>query len=120
MMDKEQEEKLDREIRARFLARKYKDMILRVEAVIGVLSMIAGAVLTVMVWNDGYFPGALMLIMTGLINVFLAIKELKDPSDSKLHWLPLFFLVVRRAMFFLNVVLLALVLGTMTNLIQYF
>jgi len=120
MENEEQERKLDREIRAKFMARTFKNIFLRVEIIIGVLSMIAGAVLTVMVWSDGYFPGAVMLIMTGLINVFLAAKELVDPSDNVLHWLPIFFVVVRRAMFFLNVVLLALVLGTMTNLIQYF
>lgn len=120
MTDEEKEQKLDREIRARFMARNFKNIFLRVEIIIGILSMIAGVVLTIMVWGEGFFPGALMLVMTGLINVFLAGKELIDPSDNVLHWLPLFFLVVRRAMFFLNVVLLALVFGTMTNLIQLF
>jgi len=120
MTEEEKEQQIDREIRAKFMARNFKNIFLRVEIIIGVVAMIAGAVLTIMVWSDGYFPGALMLIMTGLINVFLAIKELMDPTDNILHWQPLFFLVVRRAMFFLNVVLLALVLGTMTNLINYF
>lgn len=120
MTDEEKEQKLDREIRARFMARNFKNIFLRVEIIIGILSMIAGVVLTIMVWGEAFFPGALMLVMTGLINVFLAGKELIDPSDNVLHWLPLFFLVVRRAMFFLNVVLLALVFGTMTNLIQLF
>lgn len=117
-MNEEQEKSLDREIQAKFLARKFKNIFLRVEIIIGAVAMIAGAALSVMVWGDGYFPGALMLVMTALINIFLAVKELVSPSDNILHWQPLFFLVVRRAMFFLNVVLLALVLGTMTNLIQ--
>ena len=88
-----------------------------VEIIIGIIAMISGAVLTVLVWNEGYFPGALMLVMTGLINVFLAAKELVNPTDHILHWQAIFFLIVRRAMFFLNVVLVALVVGTMTRLI---
>lgn len=98
-------------------ARKFKYMFLRMEIVIGVLAMICGAAVTVMVWGEGYFAGALMMVVTGLINIFLAIKELVDPTDNILHWQAVFFLIVRRAMFFLNVVLLALVVGTLTNLL---
>ena len=97
--------------------RKIKNMILRVEIVIGVIAMIFDIGLTVLVWGEGFFPGALMLIMTGLINIFLAVKELLDPTDGIFHWQPLFFMIVRRAMFFLNVVLTALVFGTMTQLL---
>ena len=97
--------------------RKIKNMVLRVEIVIGVIAMIFGIGLTVLVWGEGFFPGALMLIVTGLINIFLAVKELLDPTDGIFHWQPLFFMIVRRAMFFLNVVLTALVFGTMTQLL---
>ena len=97
--------------------RKIKNMILRVEIVIGVIAMIFGIGLTVLVWGEGFFPGALMLIVTGLINIFLAVKELLDPTDGIFHWQPLFFMIVRRSMFFLNVVLTALVFGTMTQLL---
>ena len=97
--------------------RKIKNMILRVEIVIGVIAMIFGIGLTVLVWGEGFFPGALMLIMTGLINIFLAVKELLDPTDGIFHWQPLFFMIVRLAMYFLNVVLTALVFGTMTQLL---
>lgn len=97
--------------------RKIKNTILRVEIVIGVIAIIFGIGLTVLVWGEGFFPGALMLIMTGLINIFLAVKELLDPTDGIFHWQPLFFMIVRRAMFFLNVVLTALVFGTMTQLL---
>ena len=90
---------------------------MRVEIIIGIIAMIAGAWLTVLVWNEGYFPGALMLVMTGAINVFLAAKELINPTDHILQWQSVFFLIVRRAMFFLNVVLIALVFGTMTRLL---
>lgn len=97
--------------------RKIKNMILRVEIVIGFFAIIAGAVVTVMVWNEGYFAGAIMMVVTGILNIYLAIKELVDPSDNVLHWQAVFFMIVRRAMFFLNVALLVLVLGTLTNLI---
>ena len=124
MAKSEEDEKLDQKIReaARLTprqrrARAVKNIFLRVEIIIGIIAMISGAGLTVLVWNEGYFAGALMLIMTGLINVFLAAKELVNPTDHILHWQAIFFLIVRRAMFFLNVVLVALVVGTMFRLI---
>jgi len=92
-------------------------MILRVEIVIGFFAIIAGAVVTFMVWEEGYFAGALMMVLTGILNIYLSVKELLDPSDSSLQWQAVFFMIVRRAMFFLNVALLVLVLGTFTNLI---
>lgn len=98
--------------------KKFKNIVLRVEIIIGIISMIFGAGLTVLVWGDGYFVGALMLVVTGLISVFLGVKELVAPMDNMFQWLPLFFIIVRRAFFFLNVVLCALVIGTMTQLIN--
>ena len=101
----------------RSLARKIKSMFLRVEVIIGFFAMVAGIVVTVMVWNEGYFAGALMMVLTGILNIYLAFKELVAPTDHLLHWQAVFFMIVRRAMFFLNIALLALVLGTFTNLI---
>ena len=124
MAESEEDKKLEQKIRetARMTprqvrARAVKNIFLRVEIIIGIIAMISGAALTIIVWNDGYFVGALMLVMTGLINVFLAAKELVNPTDHILHWQAIFFLIVRRAMFFLNVVLVALVVGTMFRLI---
>lgn len=124
MAESEEDKKLEQKIRetARLTprqvrARAVKNIFLRVEIIIGIIAMISGAALTIIVWNDGYFVGALMLVMTGLINVFLAAKELVNPTDHILHWQAIFFLIVRRAMFFLNVVLVALVVGTMFRLI---
>lgn len=114
-MADEIEEKVQANVQSK--VRKIKNIILRVEIVIGVIAMLFGLGLTILVWGEGFFPGALMLIMTGLINVFLAVKELLDPTDGIFHWQPLFFMIVRRAMFFLNVVLTALVFGTMTQLL---
>ena len=124
MAEIEDDKKLEQKIREaarltprQIRARAVKNIFLRVEIIIGIIAMISGAALTILVWNDGYFVGALMLVMTGLINVFLAAKELVNPTDHILHWQAIFFLIVRRAMFFLNVVLVALVIGTMFRLI---
>lgn len=124
MAKSEEDEKLEQKIREaarltprQIRARAVKNIFLRVEIIIGVIAMISGAGLTILVWNEGYFAGALMLIMTGLIDVFLAAKELVNPTDHIFHWQAIFFLIVRRAMFFLNVVLVALVVGTMFRLI---
>ena len=124
MAESEDDKKLEQKIREaarltprQIRARAVKNVFLRVEIIIGIIAMISGAALTILVWNYGYFVGALMLVMTGLINVFLAAKELVNPTDHILHWQAIFFLIVRRAMFFLNVVLVALVIGTMFRLI---
>jgi len=124
MAESEDDKKLEQKIREaarltprQIRARAVKNVFLRVEIIIGIIAMISGAALTILVWNDGYFVGALMLVMTGLINVFLAAKELVNPTDHILHWQAIFFLIVRRSMFFLNVVLVALVIGTMFRLI---
>ncbi len=122
-MADEIEEKVQAEVEANLQktvqhkVRKIKNTFLRIEIVIGVIAMAFGIGLTVLVWGEGFFPGAIMLVMTGLINIFLAVKELVDPTDGIFHWQPLFFMIVRRAMFFLNVVLTALVFGTMTQLL---
>ncbi|SOE54460.1 hypothetical protein SAMN05720781_0762 [Fibrobacter sp. UWT3] len=97
--------------------RQIKNMILRVELIIGFFAIVAGIIVTVMVWSEGYFAGALMMVLTGILNIYLAFKELVAPTDHLLHWQAVFFMIVRRAMFFLNIALLALVLGTFTNLI---
>ena len=111
------EEEVNLQKTAQHKVRKIKNTILRIEIVIGVIAMAFGIGRTVLVWGEGFFPGAIMLVMTGLINIFLAVKELVDPTDGIFHWQPLFFMIVRRAMFFLNVVLTALVFGTMTQLL---
>lgn len=94
-----------------------KNIILRVEIIIGLIASLLGAGLTIFVWGEGYFVGALMMVVTGLISVFLGIKELIAPMDNMLQWLPLFFIVARRTFFFLNLVLCAMVVGTVTNLL---
>ena len=69
MDEEKQQDETARENR-RKRAREVKRIFMRVEIIIGIIAMIAGAWLTVLVWSEGYFPGALMLVMTGGINVF--------------------------------------------------
>ena len=107
----------EQENKTRATLRQIKNMILRVELIIGFFAIVAGIIVTVMVWSEGYFAGALMMVLTGSLNIYLAFKELVAPTDHLLHWQAVFFMIVRRAMFFLNIALLALVLGTFTNLI---
>jgi hypothetical protein len=107
----------EQENKTRATLRQIKNMILRVELIIGFFAIVAGIIVTVMVWSEGYFAGALMMVLTGILNIYLAFKELVAPTDHLLHWQAVFFMIVRRAMFFLNIALLALVLGTFTNLI---
>ena len=112
---KETDEERQKLMRKKF--RRFKNAVLRMEIIIGFMAIIAGIVVTAMVWGEGFFFFFLMMVLTGCINIFLAFKELVDSTDHVLHWQAVFFLIVRRAMFFLNVVLLALVVGTFTNLL---
>ena len=93
-------------------------LILRIGVAIGVIAMIMGTILTVAVWNEGYFVGALMMVVTGAISVFLGFKELMQPSDHVFHWLAIFYKIVRRAFFFLNVVLIGLVILTVAPMLE--
>ncbi len=97
--------------------KKIKNIVLRVEIIIGVFALILGIGSTIYVWNEGYFVGTLMMVVTSLISIFLGVKELVAPVDNMTQWLPLFFIIIRRTFFFLNLVLCAFVIGTFTNLI---
>lgn len=97
--------------------KQFKNMVLRVEVIIGIIAVVLGVGATILVWSEGYYVGTLMMVVTGIISVFLGIKELVSPMDNMLQWLPLFFIVMRRTFFFLNLVLCALVIGTVTNLL---
>ena len=93
-------------------------LILRIGVVIGVIAVLMGLGLTIAVWNEGYYMGAMMMIVTGSISVFLGLKELLQPSDHVFHWLPLFYKIVRRAFFFLNAVLIGLVILTVAPMLE--
>ena len=97
---------------------KLNKLILRIGVVIGVIAILMGLGLTIAVWNEGYFVGAMMMIVTGAISVFLGLKELLQPSDHVFHWLPLFYKIVRRAFFFLNAVLIGLVILTVAPMLE--
>ncbi|MCI6436476.1 hypothetical protein [Fibrobacter sp.] len=97
---------------------KLNKLILRIGVVVGVIAMLMGTILTVAVWNEGYFVGAMMMIVTGAISIFLGFKELLQPSDHEFHWLPLFYKIVRRSFFFLNAVLIGLVVLTVAPMLE--
>ena len=97
---------------------KLNKLILRIGVVVGVIAMLMGTILTVAVWNEGYFVGAMMMIVTGAISIFLGFKELLQPSDHVFHWLPLFYKIVRRSFFFLNAALIGLVVLTVAQVLE--
>ena len=97
---------------------KLNKLILRIGVVVGVIAMLMGTILTVAVWSEGYFVGAMMMIVTGAISIFLGFKELLQPSDHEFHWLPLFYKIVRRSFFFLNAVLIGLVVLTVAPMLE--
>ena len=97
---------------------KLNKLILRIGVVVGVIAMLMGTILTVAVWNEGYFVGAMMMIVTGAISIFLGFKELLQPSDHEFHWLPLFYKIVRRSFFFLNAVLIGLVVLAVAPMLE--
>lgn len=88
------------------------------EIIIGMISILTGVFLTILVWEEGYFIGSLMLVVTGFTSVLLAVKEIKNPGDS-VHWLGVFFTVLRRTFLFLNLMLSTLVIGVLTRLITF-
>lgn len=90
-----------------------------VELFVGVLAIILGLVLTILVWGTGYYPGAVMLIINGALTLVLTWKEVVHPTpkEERLKVMNLLYTILRRTFFFLNLMLSALVLGTLTNLI---
>lgn len=90
-----------------------------VELFVGVLAVILGIVLTVLVWDTGYYPGAMMLIVTGALTLTLSSRELMHPTpkEEKNKFMNLLYTIMRRAFFFLNLMLSTLVFGTLTNLL---
>ncbi|MCI5601645.1 MAG: hypothetical protein SOZ02_02580 [Hallerella porci] len=86
----------------------------RFEVCVGGIAMILGAFISILVWNDGYFPGALMLVITGFLSVLLGIKEIKEVKDPA--WQESFTKILRRTMLFLNLMLSLVVVGTLISM----
>lgn len=95
------------------LARRF----LLVEIVVGALAMVLGAALTAIVWRSGYYPGAVMLIITGALTLVLSLKEYRDPTpkNERHKVINLFYTILRRAFFFLNFMLSILVIMTFAS-----
>lgn len=85
------------------------------EMALGILSMILGALITALVWRQGYFVGALMLVVTGLLSLFLAWKEYHGWEGSRTQRTCI--AVLRRTFLFLNLMLCILVVLTLLSLL---
>ena len=86
-----------------------------VEIGIGVLAMILGTWISVLVFREGYFAGALMLVVTGILSVLLGVKEYLDIKGPL--WQESFLKILRRTMLFLNLMLSAVVAGTLISML---
>lgn len=98
-----------------------KHRFLFVEMFVGVLSVVFGFVLSWLVRGSGYYPGALMLCITGALTLVLSFKEWKTPTPikDKNQVINLLFTILRRAFFFLNLMLSSLVIGTIFQIIDF-
>lgn len=85
-----------------------------VEIGIGIISMILGAWISALVFRDGYFVGALMLVVTGALSVLLGIREYKKIKGPA--WQETFLKILRRTMLFLNAMLSAVIAGTLVSM----
>ncbi len=86
-----------------------------VEIGIGVLAMVLGTWISVLVFREGYFAGALMLVVTGILSVLLGVKEYLDIKGPL--WQESFLKILRRTMLFLNLMLSAVVAGTLISML---
>lgn len=100
---------------------RFKQSFLFVEMFVGFLSIIFGIVLSWLVRGTGYYPGALMLCITGALTLVLSFKEWKVPTlyAERFQVMNLLFTILRRAFFFLNLMLSSLVIGTIFQIIEY-
>lgn len=86
-----------------------------VEIGIGVLAMILGTWISVLVFREGYFAGALMLVVTGILSVLLGFKEYRNIHGPS--WQEAFLKILRRTMLFLNLMLSIVVAGTLVSML---
>jgi hypothetical protein len=100
---------------------RFKQSFLFVEMFVGFLAIIFGIVLSWLVRGTGYYPGALMLCITGALTLVLSFKEWKVPTlqAERFQVMNLLFTILRRAFFFLNLMLSSLVIGTIFQIIEY-
>ena len=100
---------------------RFKQSFLFVEMFVDFLAIIFGIVLSWLVRGTGYYPGALMLCITGALTLVLSFKEWKVPTlqAERFQVMNLLFTILRRAFFFLNLMLSSLVIGTIFQIIEY-
>ena len=86
-----------------------------VEIAISIIAMILGTWISILVWLEGYYLGALMLVVTGMITVVLGIKEYTGKKGPLLQ--ESFLKILRRTMLFLNLMLSVVVAGTLVSML---
>lgn len=86
-----------------------------VEIGVGIVAMVLGTWISVLVFREGYFAGALMLVVTGILSVLLGVKEYLDIKGPL--WQESFLKILRRTMLFLNLMLSAVVAGTLISML---
>ncbi len=85
------------------------------EIVIGIVAMILGSWISILVFREGFFVGALMLVVTGALSVLLGVKEYRNIRGPS--WQESFLKIVRRTMLFLNLMLSIVVAGTLVSML---
>lgn len=85
------------------------------EMVVGIIAMISGLWLSILVFQEGYYLGAWMLVVTGFLSILLGIKEYRGVKSPL--WQETFFKILRRTMLFLNLMLSVICSGTLFSLL---
>lgn len=85
------------------------------EIAVGIIAMISGLWLSILVFQEGYYLGAWMLVVTGFLSVLLGIKEYRGIKSPL--WQENFFKILRRTMLFFNLMLSAICSGTLFSLL---
>ncbi len=86
-----------------------------VEIGVGIVAMVLGTWISVLVFREGFFVGALMLVVTGALSALLGFKEYRNIHGPA--WQESFFRILRRTMLFLNAMLSAIVAGTLVSML---
>ncbi len=86
-----------------------------VEIGVGIVAMVLGTWISVLVFREGFFAGALMLVVTGTLSVLLGFKEYKNIHGPS--WQETFLKILRRTMLFLNLMLSIVVAGTLVSML---
>ncbi len=86
-----------------------------VEIGVGAIAMLLGLWISILVFREGYYLGALMLVVTGFLSVLLGVKEYCGVQGPA--WQETFLKILRRTMLFLNLMLSLVIVGTLLSML---